>query len=95
MVSGDLIRSERRAMSADLLPLPPELGDAFEKMLELPPAQRLLLSDMLASTVPQPLSEEWNREIDRRIDSLDRGMARTVPAEKVFERLREQLRAKP
>ena len=81
-------------MSPHLMPLSPELEDAFEKMLELPPEQRLLLSEMLASSVPQPLGEEWNREIERRIESLDNGTARSAPAEEVFGRLWERIRAK-
>lgn len=80
-------------MSPALVSLPPELDEAFAKMLELPPEQRLLLSDILASSVPQPLSEVWSREIDRRIAEVEKGEVRTIPAEDVFRNAREQLRA--
>ncbi len=80
-------------MSPALVSLPPDLDDAFAKMLELPPEQRLLLSDMLASSVPQPLSEAWSREIDLRVAEIEKGEVKTIPAEDVFRSAREQLRA--
>ena len=49
----------------------------------LPERDRLRLIDALWETVPPdseaPFSEEWAREIERRVAELDAGSAKTVP----------------
>ena len=49
----------------------------------LPEKERLRLIDALWDTVPSdseaPFSEEWAREIERRVAELDAGTAKTVP----------------
>ena len=50
---------------------------------QLPKADRLRLIDALWESVPPdaeaPFSEEWAREIERRVAELDAGTAKTVP----------------
>jgi putative addiction module component (TIGR02574 family) len=53
----------------------------------LPEQERLRLIDALWDTVPAeaeaPLSEEWAREIERRVAELDAGTAVTISWEQV------------
>lgn len=50
---------------------------------QLPEPDRLRLIDALWDTVPAeseaPFSDEWAREIERRVVELDAGTAKTVP----------------
>lgn len=50
---------------------------------QLPERDRLRLIDALWDTVPpeseSPFSDEWAREIERRVAELDAGTAKTVP----------------
>ena len=51
--------------------------------LQLPDGQRLQLIEALWDSVPPdadaPFSDEWAREIQRRVAELDAGQAETVP----------------
>ena len=38
------------------------------------------------------VEEAWHHEIERRSDEVDRGVARLVPGDDVFARVRRQLR---
>jgi putative addiction module component (TIGR02574 family) len=50
---------------------------------QLPEKDRLRLIDALWESVPPdsdaPFSDEWAREIERRVAALDAGTAKTVP----------------
>ena len=50
---------------------------------QLPERDRLRLIDALWETVPpeleSPFSDEWAREIERRVAELDAGTATTIP----------------
>lgn len=50
---------------------------------QLPDEDRLRLIDALWESVPPdrnaPFSDEWAREIERRVAELDTGTARTIP----------------
>jgi putative addiction module component (TIGR02574 family) len=54
---------------------------------QLPEQDRLRLIDALWDTVPpeaeSPFSDEWIREIDRRVGELDAGTAKTIPWSKI------------
>lgn len=72
------------------------LNDLYQKALTMEPAeraelaQRLLLS--LDSDQRDPDWEEaWREEIERRIDSIDRGEAQLHDAKEVMARLRKSL----
>ena len=63
-----------------------------EDALVLPPDQRLKLARRLPDSVeiePEPGAEAaWETEIARRIERLDAGESKTIPAGEVFDRLR-------
>lgn len=56
---------------------------------ELPEPDRLRLIDALWETVSPdaeaPFSDEWTREIERRVAELDAGTAKTIPWSQVRE----------
>ncbi len=64
----------------------------FEDALALPTDERLVLVErLLESLTPAPSAEIdrlWAEEAERRIDQIDRGEAKTIPAEVVFQRIR-------
>jgi len=57
---------------------------------QLPDTDRLRLIDALWDSVPAdsaaPFSDEWAREIERRVAELDAGTAQTVP----WHRIRDE-----
>jgi putative addiction module component (TIGR02574 family) len=68
------------------------LESLSEEALVLPPDQRLTLARRLLDSVdlePDPGAEAaWEAEIARRIERLDSGASRSIPADEVFARLR-------
>lgn len=80
-------------MVPDLEFLPPELRNAFEKMLELPEAYRRHLSDRLAESVYR-MDAELAATVARRVAELEAGTVETIPAEQVFREARERLERK-
>jgi len=63
---------------------------------QLPERDRLRLIDALWDTVPpeseSPFSDEWAREIERRVAELDAGTAKTVPWSQVREEALARIR---
>ena len=63
---------------------------------QLPERDRLRLIDALWDTVPpeseSPFSDEWAREIGRRVAELDAGTAKTVPWSQVREEALARIR---
>jgi len=61
---------------------------------ELPETDRLRLIDALWDTVPQeaeaPFSDEWAREIERRVAEIEAGAVETVP----WSRIRDEALAR-
>jgi len=72
--------------------MPATLEDISLEALVLPPDQRLVLARRLLDSVelePEPGAEAaWQAEIARRIERLDSGDSRPIPADEVFARLR-------
>lgn len=66
---------------------------------ELPEPDRLRLIDALWDSVSPdqeaPFSEEWTREIERRVAELDSGTAKTVPWSKIREEALARLHDAP
>ena len=62
----------------------------------LPAPDRLRLIDALWETVPPdveaPFSDEWTREIERRVAELDAGRARTIPWSQIRDEALARLR---
>jgi len=69
--------------------------DILEAALKLDPEQREELIDELSACLDATdLGEYWEAEIKRRIDDVDSGRVKTVPAEDVFARLEQRFRGK-
>lgn len=71
-----------------------ESNRVMEQALSLPADFRLRLVDALLESLNLPVEPEidrlWANEAERRVAELEAGTARTVPAEVVFEKLREK-----
>jgi len=67
-----------------------DFGAILSAAQRLPEEDRLRLIDALWDTVPAdreaPFSDQWAREIERRVAELDSGTAQTVP----WSRIREE-----
>lgn len=67
-----------------------DFGTILSAAQRLPEQDRLRLIDALWDTVPpdseSPFSEQWTREIQRRVAELDAGTAETVP----WSRIRDE-----
>lgn len=50
-----------------------------------------LLLDSIHQSVDQTVELAWDEELQRRIDEIDRGTARLVPAEEVFAQVRRSI----
>ena len=69
-----------------------ETTDVLKAALKLPPADRVrLLDELSASLDGLDLGEEWEAEIQRRIDDVDAGRVKTIPGDKVIADLRHRL----
>jgi putative addiction module component (TIGR02574 family) len=69
--------------------------EILEAALKLEPEQREeLIEELSASLDATDLGEYWEAEIKRRIDDVDAGRVKTVPAEEVFTRLEQRFRDK-
>ncbi len=69
--------------------------EILEAALKLQPEEREeLIEELSASLHAADLGEYWEAEIRRRIDDIDRGRVKTVPAEEVFSRLEQRFRRK-
>ena len=67
----------------------------LEAALKLEPEQREeLIDELSASLHASDLGEYWEAEIKRRIDDVDAGRVKTVPADEVFARLEQRFRGK-
>lgn len=65
----------------------------FDDALALPAEDRAALVDALTESLSadHELSPEWNAEIARRIDAVERGESRLIPWEEVEKRVRKAL----
>jgi putative addiction module component (TIGR02574 family) len=69
--------------------------EILEAALKLDPEQREeLIEELSASLDASNLGEYWEAEIKRRIDDVDSGRVRTVPADEVFARIEQRFRGK-
>jgi putative addiction module component (TIGR02574 family) len=69
--------------------------EILDAALKLDPEQREeLIDELSASLDATDLGEYWEAEIRRRIDDVDSGRVKTVPADQVFARLERRFRGK-
>jgi putative addiction module component (TIGR02574 family) len=67
----------------------------LEAALKLPPEEREELVDELSASLDvSDLGEYWEAEIKRRIEDVDAGRVKTVPADEVFARLEQRFGGK-
>ena len=71
--------------------LPVDVEAAVAKLIQLPPEQRIEISERLIASLPDDLEEYWDREIARRIEDFESGRTRSSPADEVVERLRRRI----
>lgn len=72
-----------------------EPSRVLEAALELPPRERADLVEAIAASLDGfDLGQEWEEEIQRRVDDIDSGRVQPVPGEEVFDRLEQRLRAR-
>lgn len=66
----------------------------LKEALALPPQERAELVERLLATFQSPpdpkLDELWARESEDRLAAYDRGELEAIPAEEVFERIRQR-----
>lgn len=60
------------------------------EVLQLPPADRETLLDMLIGSLPREpgYDEAWSQELDRRLATIENGTAELIPGDVVFARLK-------
>ena len=72
-----------------------EAKKILEQALALPEPEREALIDALADSIvggdDGELGPEWNAEIARRIEAVERGESRLIPGDEVEARLRATL----
>lgn len=71
--------------------LPVDVEATVAKLIQLPPEQRIEISERLIASLPDELEEYWDREIARRIEEFEAGRTRSSPADEVVERLRRRI----
>ena len=66
----------------------------LKQALALPPKKRAELVEQLLATFQSPpdpeMDELWAREGEDRLDAYDRGELKAVPAEEVFDRIKQR-----
>ena len=71
------------------------IDELSRKARALPPEQRIRLAEELLSSV-QDSDEEveaaWAEEIERRLEEVENGTAKLIPAEEVFAEIRRLLK---
>jgi putative addiction module component (TIGR02574 family) len=76
-------------------PFSPAAERLLEQALQLKKEERHRLAealvDSLESATPDEIAAAWEEEIERRIDDLDAGRAKTVAGDSVLAEARERL----
>jgi putative addiction module component (TIGR02574 family) len=68
-----------------------ETNDVLEAALKLAPSERVRLLEQLSTSLDGlDLGEEWEAEIQRRMDDVDAGRVKTLPGDEVISRLRQR-----
>ena len=66
----------------------------YEQALDLPIDDRLILIDKLLHSTNLPTQAEidqvWAKEVERRCEELDKGEAKLISGEEVFEKIRKR-----
>jgi putative addiction module component (TIGR02574 family) len=66
----------------------------YEQAINLPVDERLILIDKLLISTNLPIQKDidqvWSDEVERRCQALDRGEAKLIPGDEVFEKIRKR-----
>ena len=69
-------------------------SSVFDDALSLPSDMRAELAERLVQSLDETeeiqLTPAWRQEIRRRLEAFDKGEMEAIPAEEVFERLRNK-----
>lgn len=71
------------------------IDELSRKARALPPEERIRLAEELLSSVQESDEEieaAWAEEIGRRLEEVENGTARLIPAEEVFAEIRRLLK---
>lgn len=68
--------------------------EIVEAALKLAPEQREEIINDLWASLDGGLGDEWEEEIQRRVQDVDAGRVKTIPAEEIFSRLEHQFRVR-
>jgi len=68
--------------------------EIVEAAMKLSPEQREEIINDLWASLDGSLGNEWEEEIQRRVQDVDSGHVKTIPAEEVFSRLEHRFRVR-
>ena len=71
------------------------IDELSRKARSLPPEERIRLAEELLSSVQdsdEEIEAAWADEIKRRLDEVESGTAKLIPAEEVFAEIRQLLK---
>lgn len=71
--------------------IPADLETTVERLLELPPDQRLAISERLRESVPPRIARETLAEWRRRLQEIEDGVEAGIPADEVMTEIRQAL----
>lgn len=74
-----------------------DIDATLEPLLNLSPKQRIELAERLIESVPPycgdpEIERAWSEEIARRIEDIEQGRVKPVPAEEVHARIERKLK---
>ena len=70
-----------------------ETIDLLERVDSLPIDMKIEIVDKILeslSPTPKDIDDLWKAEVERRIDDLESGKAKTIPGDQVFANIRER-----
>ncbi len=71
------------------------IDELSRKARALPPEERIRLAEELISSVQdsdEEIEAAWAQEIERRLEEVENGTAKLIPAEEVFAEIRRLLK---
>ena len=71
------------------------IDELTRKARTLPPEERIRLAEELLSSVQdsdEEIEAAWAQEIERRLEEVENGTAKLIPAEEVFAEIRRLLK---
>lgn len=76
---------------AEIPALPEDVEAIVQKLLELPPEQRVAIGELLIDSVPPHVSPETLSEWHSRLKDIEDGREVGIPADEVLAEIREAL----